>query len=82
MKLSKLICNESHQAFGFNMKKNLSLRGGVWLERVKIFEEFVATLLSSFNKPGKIKGIEKKDDGILTSECCSHMSRTVSHIGN
>ena len=58
MKLSKLICNESHQAFGFNMKKNLSLRGGVWLETVKIFEEFVATLLSSFNKPGKIKGIE------------------------
>ena len=55
MKLSKLICNESHQAFGFNMKKNLSLRGGVWLERVKIFEEFVATLLSSFNKPGKLE---------------------------
>ena len=37
------------------MKKNLSLRGGVWLERVKIFEEFVATLLSSFNKPGKLE---------------------------
>ena len=31
------------------------MRGGVWLERVKILEEFVATLLSSFNKPGKLE---------------------------